>query len=483
MRGTAAALFLLFAPGAADDPLLRTVDLNVGESQEVQLSDGKKATVKLLDLEEVRDEVNFAVRRARVKVEVNGETVTLTAGTYHLPLPVAGVQIDCTITGGYNRDSRTDPWGLLKAARLRLWPAGSPWMLPGTFVYPLRQLWFASMTQLANEPVFVVGEEVPGPQKIYYHYGIDLGGSEGRVDVVAATDGVVVSLGKEVLPGVEKPPVDPRYDVVYVRDSRDWYYRYSHLKSIDPALRLGEKVKMGQKIGVLGKEGASGGWSHLHFDISSRQPSGKWGIQEAYAFLWEAYQREQAPKIIAIARPHALAWTGQPVKLVGSHSWSAGGKIARYDWTFSDGRTASGSEVERTYERSGSYSEILKITDAEGRVDYDFQVVQILDKADPKALPPTIHPNYAPTLGIKAGDPVTFKVRSYRTTDGEESWDFGDGTPAVKVKSDGNAVRLAPDGYAETVHRFEKPGVYIVSVERSNKEGVKAIGHLKVGVD
>jgi murein DD-endopeptidase MepM/ murein hydrolase activator NlpD len=483
MRGTVIALFLLSAPGEADETLLRTVDLNLGEWQEVQLSDGKKATVKLLDLEETRDEVNFAVRRARVKVEINGNRVTLTAGTYHLPVPVAGIQIDCTITGGYNRDSRTDPWGLLKAARLRLWPAGSPWMPPGTFVYPLRQLWFASMTQLANEPVFVVGEEVPGPQKIYYHYGIDLGGSEGRVDVVAATEGRVVSLGKEVLPEADQPPVAPRYDVVYLKDSRDWYYRYSHLKSIDPAIRLGERVKLGQKIGVLGKEGASGGWSHLHFDISSLQPSGKWGIQEAYAFLWEAYQREYFPKIIAIARPHVLGWTGQPVKLDGSHSWSSSGKITRYDWIFSNGKTASGSEVERTYEQPGSYSEILKITDAEGRVDYDFQYVQVLDKANPQALPPTIHPNYAPTIGIKPGDPVTFKVRTYRTTDGEEIWDFGDGTSAVTVKSDGNVVRLAPDGYAETIHRFEKIGVYIVTVERSNKEGMKAIGHLKVVVE
>ena len=42
---------------------------------------------------------------------------------------------------------------------------------------------------------------------------------------------------------------------------------------------------MGQKLGVLGKEGGSGGWTHLHFDITKRQPSGLWGIEEGYAFL------------------------------------------------------------------------------------------------------------------------------------------------------------------------------------------------------
>ena len=70
---------------------------------------------------------------------------------------------------------------------------------------------------------------------------------------------------------------------------------------------------MGQKIGVLGKEGSSGGWSHLHFDIKGRQPSGKWGIQEGYAFLWEAYRREHRPQIIAVARPHHLIWAGEKV--------------------------------------------------------------------------------------------------------------------------------------------------------------------------
>ena len=43
------------------------------------------------------------------------------------------------------------------------------------------------------------------------------------------------------------------------------------------------------ELGRSGKEGGSGGWSHLHFEIVSRQPSGEWGTQEGFAFLWEAY--------------------------------------------------------------------------------------------------------------------------------------------------------------------------------------------------
>ena len=59
----------------------RTVDLRVGETQDVPLSNGTAAHVKLLDLQERRDEVNGAVRQAEVRVEVNGQVTNLTSGT------------------------------------------------------------------------------------------------------------------------------------------------------------------------------------------------------------------------------------------------------------------------------------------------------------------------------------------------------------------------------------------------------------------
>jgi murein DD-endopeptidase MepM/ murein hydrolase activator NlpD len=468
-------------------PLLRAVDLNIGESQEVELADGQKATVKLLDLRETRDRLRSAVRRAEVLVEVNGQKVTLVSTNYRLPVTIAGVQIDCPITKGYRKDSTketrgADPWGLIKDARLRLWPAGSPWIRPDTFRYPARQRWFASATQMANEPVYVDGGENPRVKKIYYHYGLDIGGAEGLVEVVAATDGLVVSSGKAVLPGHDDSPVHARYDVVYVQDARGWYYRYSHLHTIDAAIKPGARVRMGQRIGLLGKEGGSGGWSHLHFDIFGREPSGQWGVIEGYAFLWQAYLREHHPKLLAVARPHHLAEVGEMVVLDGSRSWSAAGNIASYHWTFTDGKTADGVTAERTYDRPGVYSEILKVTDSAGRVDCDFAVVHVLDPKHPDRLPPSIHAVYYPTFAIKPGDPVTFLVRTFRTTDGKETWDFGDGSPRVQVQSDGNVVPLAKDGYARTIHRFARPGHYLVRVERTDRRGDTAVAHLQVRV-
>lgn len=478
----AAAISQLHAapPEPTQQPPLRAVDLRIGEAAEVKLADGSTAKVTLLDLQEKTDSMAKAVREAKVKVQVNGAEAWLTSANYNLPQTVGGVQIDCPITRGYNANSGEDSWGLEKDARLRLWPAGSPWIEPGTFVYPLKQRWFATSTQFSNEPTYVDGGDKPDRKKIYYHNDLDFGGCEGLVEVVAATDGLVVSARDKTLDGYSLTPVRPRYDVVYVLDARGWYYRYSHFHTIDDAIQPGTRVHMGQRMGLLGKEGASGGWSHLHFGIKSRQPSGKWGTQEAYAFAWESYLREQKPALIAVARPHHFIRVGETITLDASKSWAASGKIASYEWTLSDGSKRSGASFERTYTKPGSTSEIVKITDEAGNTSYDFAIVQVIGD-DLVNIPPAIHPTFSPTMNLKPGQEITFKVRTYRDSGGE-TWDFGDGSAPVTVKSDGNAKALAKDGYAVTTHAFAKPGDYIVSVEHVNARGEKAQAHLWVRI-
>jgi hypothetical protein len=44
-------------------------------------------------------------------------------------------------------------------------------------------------------------------------------------------------------------------------------------------------------------------------------------------------------------------------------------------------------------------------------------------------------------------------------------------------------VKLAPDGYAVTTHKFAKPGDYLVSVERANSSGMKATARMHVRVE
>lgn len=103
------------------------------------------------------------------------------------------------------------------------------------------------------------------------HAGLDIPAPEGT-PILAIADGTVVAKKEETPDGiggigiiVQHAPADTGYSV--------WLYtRYKHLKEM-PALEIGERVKMGQKIGDTGTSGTSGrhygggGHSHLHLDL------------------------------------------------------------------------------------------------------------------------------------------------------------------------------------------------------------------------
>jgi len=308
----------------------------------------------------------------------------------------------------------------LKKACFRLWPKGSAFINPGTFVYPIEQAWFANMTQSGYEPTYVDWGESPSNKRIYYHAAHDFGGAEGMDQIVSATDGLVIGANKQALPGYDTIPLFINPDAVSVLDDRGWLIEYLHLDSTDPEIKLGQRVKMGQKIGMIGKQGTSGGWCHLHFEMKTRENlSGKWSAEGAYPYLWEAYKSQYKPAVIAVARPHKLIWAGQETTLSGSKSMSMGGKITSYEWTFSDGTTAKGVVQKKKYDVPGEYSEILKVTDSKGNISYDFAVVQVVDKDLSKDMP-TIQAAYHPTLNIKADDPITFLVRTFSKEHGGE---------------------------------------------------------------
>jgi len=464
-------------------PLFETFDLDLGET--VESRSGNKIT--LVSVDEPKGEVWGEISRPEVTVSVDGDTTTLVAGMYRLPVKIpadgSGIQIDCPATGNLRRSSHIDHWGLEKAVRLRVWKGDSPWVEPGTFGYPLEQRWFASHTAFSNEPV------APRPNgQLYYHAGLDLGGCEALTRVVAATDATVVSVGNRILPGHEptnNTPINPRYDVLYLLDDRGWYYRYSHLHSFSPDIRTGMKVKKGQFLGLLGKEGGSGGWTHLHFEIKNKQPSGKWGTEDGYAFIWQGYREIHDPPLIAVARPGHIVFEGDTVTHDGSRSWTRDGKISQYAWQFSDGTTATGPEILKKYPKHGSYRETLEVTNENGETDVNFVRVKVFKKAeDGEAIaPPRLHATFHPTLGNRAGEPVTFKVRAFGTTHGNETWDFGDGSGPVTTKSDGNEVQLAPDGYAVVEHAYSKPGDYFVHVHREDENGAVAEDRLFVRVE
>ena len=473
----------------SEPSLVRVVDLDIREDVLVKLHDGTTVQVKLLSIEEKRESVFQTLMETVVNVEINGKPTELISNSYRLPIKVGGVQVDVPVVNSYMKDTSFDWWRLKKAVRFRFWPAESPWIEPGTFMYPVKQRWFASKTWYSNEPISPMK-----PGSVYYHAGMDLGATEGLTEIVAATEGVIIVLGEKSLDDKpkHKPVISrPRRDVIYIKDKRGWIYRYSHLKALDPTLRLGSITRIGQRLGYVGKEGGSGGWSHLHFHIESLQPSGELGVEDSYAFLWQAYRDEYDPQVLAVARPHQVALPGETVILDASRSWAKTG-IHSFEWIFTDGTKAAGPTVKRIYNTPGTYSEIVKITDEAGNIDYDFMRVNIYPKAQTDTTEiiahsiPELHTVYHPTFGIKPGDPVIFRSRGFhiKQSGGNDIYDFGDGSPKVSNPSNIDKDQHATNGYGMVIHHYQKPGHYIVRVERIDEEtGYEAVQHLHVVID
>ena len=170
--------------------------------------------------------------------------------------------------------------------------------------------------------------------------------------------------------------------------TRAGIYRYSHLQTIDPAI----------KPGAAGADGAEG--------RRARQGRGERRLvapalrdHEPPALRASGARRRATPSSgrppcasrspRSSPSPGRTAWPG-PASPSCSTARSRGAARDRSPATSGPSATARprpGPKVERTYDRPGAYSEILKVTDARGHVDYDFAIVQVLDRSTPRPAP------------------------------------------------------------------------------------------------
>lgn len=93
----------------------------------------------------------------------------------------------------------------------------------------------------------------PVKKKKLWHSGIDLVNHK-YPEVYATADGKVIKV--QTLKGYGK--------TILIKHGKQIYTKYAHLKSFN--VKQGEKVKMGQKIGIEGKTGTATG-VHLHYEI------------------------------------------------------------------------------------------------------------------------------------------------------------------------------------------------------------------------
>jgi hypothetical protein len=83
-------------------------------------------------------------------------------------------------------------------------------------------------------------------------------------------------------------------------------------------------------------------------------------------------------------------------------------------------------------------------------------------------------------LNLNESVEVTFKARTFGTSEGEETRDFGDGSPRATTKSNQDVQVHAKDGYAVLGHRFSRASDYLVRVERKDAHQQPAIGYMHV---
>ena len=116
-----------------------------------------------------------------------------------------------------------------------------------------------------NEPIWVSSPVGPRKLKITsetFHRGDDLVGISDKTEIKAAADGIVVEHWPAPDGYYKGHPVYGGY--IVIQHDNGTYTVYAHMSHT--CIRTGEKVKQGQKIGIIGDTGVATG-VHLHFEI------------------------------------------------------------------------------------------------------------------------------------------------------------------------------------------------------------------------
>lgn len=417
------------------------VGLDPGESHPFKMRDGRTRTIRLLSVEETRDTVVKLVRCAAVRVEIDGTPLDLVCAPYVMPTEIDGLRIQADITSGMVPE-------FSKQVSFSLWDAADPIVDTKAFTYPLSEHRLFSHDLQAYSEVDWLGVHDGDPKGVTarHAYGIDLAGYEDGVEVLAVADGVV----HDVFPDTNDPYA------ALIRSENGVVWEYGHLHSLLPQIREGVAVRTGQPIGRLGKRGHSGNFSHLHIGLHP-SPAHRTAVVRTqrlnfYPWIVAAYRARFPQSLFAIAGPHAVLRAGESASLDASHSIAFDSEIVSHRWIFHDGESAEGARAGKVYREPGVYVAELWVEDREGRKDVDFCRVKVFPARGRTDGIPTLFLTHRPTMGIAPGREVTVRGWVQAEQDAPMLLDFGDGSPPVNYRS-----------YDEVIHRFEKPGLYVVT--------------------
>lgn len=416
----------------------RFVYLDPGESCTFRLRDGTGKRISLMSVKEYEDPVIHLARRADVKIEINGKPTELTCAPYVMPTETEGMRIQADTTSVWLR--------IPKRVQFSLWDASGPIVDTNLFSFPLPGYrLFSHGVQAYNEPVHLGHRDGdPQGQRFYHNYGVDLAGYESRQKVLSCINGIAVQ-------------VDSGEGSLSIRDDRGFILNYGHLDSILSGIRVGSAVKQGQWVGMLGRRGASGNFSHLHVGtyLSESAMTGDRPNRNLNLYPWivAAYQKESRTGLYAVARPHKTVLTGDKVLFDASNSMAFKSNIISFKWEFHDGTSVDAPTAEKVYDTPGCYMAALWIRDDQGSLDVDFCKVKVFSRSAPEDVIPTLFVTYNPSAEVDADEPVNFRIWSQGMEAEDIQIDFGDGAIVRDYRP-----------YSAITHKFKKPGIHIVTV-------------------
>jgi murein DD-endopeptidase MepM/ murein hydrolase activator NlpD len=414
------------------------VYLDPGQTRTFRLKDGTEKRITLVSVKEYEDPVIHLIRRADVKVEIDGRSVELTCAPYVMPMQVQGLRIQVDTTSAW--------LDIPRRVQFSLWDVSDPIVDTSLFCFPLPGYrLFSHGMQAYNEPVHLGDRDGdPQGQRFYHNYGVDLAGYEGRQKVLSCISGTVVR-------------TDHDQGSLFIRDDRGFILYYGHLDSILPEIKVGSAISRGQWVGILGKRGASGNFSHLHVGAYLSESAMNMDRLNRnlnlYPWLVATYQHENTTNLYAVARPHKMAITGNKVLFDGSNSMSFKSKITSFKWKFHDGTSADGPVVEKVYDKPGCYIASLWVKNAQGDIDVDFCKVKVFSRSAPEGVIPTLFITYYPSAQVYVDDPVNFRL-----------WPQGMEVENIRIEFDDGTIIRNCRAYSAVTHKFKTLGIHIATV-------------------
>ncbi|MCF7974132.1 MAG: peptidoglycan DD-metalloendopeptidase family protein [Phycisphaerae bacterium] len=427
--------------------------LDEGVDRDVILPSGRTFSIRLLSVNEQRDTVVGLIRRAEVRITLNNKRHDLICAPYVMPAVIGDVRIQADTTSGFTT--------LPGRVQFSVWDAADPIVDVSKFCFPLPDYRPLSHgMQCTNEPVHLGRKDGdPSGASFYHAYGIDFAGFEGGENVVSCVDGRVV----RVLPDAI---------LVDIMDETGLIWEYHHLNSVAPGLAVGDMVKKGDVIGVLGRSGPSGNFSHLHvgaFLTPDHMHQGQYTQRlNWYPWMIEAWRAGHPNSPLAVSGAHHQVRVGESFVLDGSTSMPGNRPIVRTQWELSDGTIVDTVKTTQSLSEPGVYVAALRVWDSAGREDVDFHKIKVFSKGVPEPWLPVIFMTSTPTGAVYTGEPVRFRLWLHGAEQTPMRLDFGDGQVVDEYAS-----------FTVVEHTFRDPGLHVVTAT-AEVNGVKTTSKQKV---